>query len=298
MITMVMLLVVMQATPPLPRKASDSPADSKRNVNHDTARQKDISAPTPVQDSPRGGNQEESRQSQSSNYEQPPVRVLALPKRDWADWVTWGSSIALVIVGILGVGAAVWTLRLIKRQTEATEIAANAAKASADAFVGLEQARIVVTVEPIFPSRLNLHELKEVKVTAVIKNYGKSPAWITGMTAKLNIFGPPDLPRDSAERGPTLYGRLPDVPQYGDISMRDGPSILTPSVSFTLSLTLGRGDFERIRNGDAVLLVYGIVKYRDVFRKDQEPIKFCFVYDHYTREGAFSIGGPEAYNSQ
>ena len=57
----------------------------------------------------------------------------------------------------------------------------------------------------------------------------------------------------------------------------------------------------KVRSGEALLAIYGFVRYRDAFKRKHE-VRFCYFYDpkkgpnHWT-DGKFKLHGPPAYNS-
>ena len=120
---------------------------------------------------------------------QGPVSVSSLPQisaaRDWIDWLALLISTVLMIVGIVGIGAALKTLRavkkqadlmteqaaLMKEQTAISDKAASAALLNAQAVINAERPWLL-----IYPSRSGTGEHSSFTFKAV--NRGRSPAEI------------------------------------------------------------------------------------------------------------------------
>ncbi|MHB8501419.1 MAG: hypothetical protein ACYDCG_19815 [Candidatus Acidiferrales bacterium] len=170
--------------------------------------------------------------------------ALLSEKPPWWDvaWSTW----ALVAVGIAAAYIGLQTLADIKKQTQA--------------LIDAERSWIMVKVEPvpgagpIWDGETITREIRDVRAgnttfTAriICKNDGKTPAWITEKHACIDIV-------DS----------VPEIPDWG----RPKPIQIEPeplSVGET-----GRPKDEsltckRAREQGKMLILYGIVKYRDPF---------------------------------
>lgn len=126
LIVLAVFLAIMQAAPPVPRKASDNAAGAPQTRQDKSASDNAPSqTPTPaVHLTASNGGKEKGDDEGSKNTgntvritEMPPVAV-APNKRDWVDWGYWGFNGLLVIVG----GCQVWllfrTLGAIKRQAD------------------------------------------------------------------------------------------------------------------------------------------------------------------------------------
>lgn len=210
----------------------------------------------------------------------------------------WVEAISTTVYALVTIGGLIYIIsqtRAAHRQADIAEMAAKAAQQSADALVMIERAWIVVTIHPILPAETLTP--REVTIVTEVTNYGKTPAWITGVTAMLNIgeFDDVPLPHDSINYGPVTYGRLPDEPKYGNTTLITTVPILTSGQSMTLSLVIGQGDFSKIRIGKASAYVYGIIKYRDIFGHSPQSVRFCYSYD---TDGLWRAEGLIAYDSQ
>jgi hypothetical protein len=96
LLALAVLLTVMQASPPVPRKATDNSTQATAQIKSNGT----------------DGNQ------QSVSISKLPTVTVAAPKRDLADWGYWAFSGLLVIVGFLQVLLLWRTLRAIQRQAD------------------------------------------------------------------------------------------------------------------------------------------------------------------------------------
>src|ERR1700688_2394371 len=126
-LALAMLLAVVQASPPTPRKAADNPTQtatppvkSKRATN----RVETLSSPAEAKTDRNGPAKIDSSEQHPEDLQHtvgisklPPV-TLSSPKRDWADWGVWLFNALLVIVGGLQVVLLCWTLRSIRKQAK------------------------------------------------------------------------------------------------------------------------------------------------------------------------------------
>jgi hypothetical protein len=193
--------------------------------------------------------------------------------RDVYDWLVFGCSLALVIVGAWGVRVAVVTLRKIERQTKATEDAATAALMQADHIITSERAWIAIksTMDGYVPNATDTFEYKWV-----IRNTGNTPARIMETQCRYDLVRAIDLTS------------LPPEPQYpASIVLNgfllppgDSADYLTYLVSSNTSEVVTRleeGELNTIRSGIYNLRVFGYVKYLDAFEKERES-RFCEYY--------------------
>jgi hypothetical protein len=173
-------------------------------------------------------------------------------------------SIVLAIAGISGIVVAIRTLNVIKRQTDAAESAANAAKLNAEALINAERVWIMIELQPV-PGMGGVMDVEEVakhivdvishttsfNVRLICKNDGRTPAWITEKRACIDVV-------DS----------LPDTPNWdavGIIQTEPEPLAVGEVGEPTdKSLTCNKA-----RDPGKITVVYGIVRYRDVFAPDR-----------------------------
>jgi hypothetical protein len=174
----------------------------------------------------------------------------------WSNW-------ALVLIGTLGIGAAIRSLDVLRVQTDAT-------KASADAAVSAERAWIMVDLDKVPGVGAIIdgatregsgpqHYSTSVRVRCVCSNQGKTPAKIIEKKATaLLVTGNKPL---SIE--PDLHIEIQDpVPEYlqtRDESKRD----------WTLEVD-GRQE-----DGD-MLIIYGIIRYTHLFSSTEAHTTFGF----------------------
>lgn len=174
-----------------------------------------------------------------------------IPSTNAPDEIPWWKDAgkatwALVVVGILGTIAAICTLRTIRQQT--------------DVLINSERAWVMVEVEPvpgagpIWDGQTMTREITDLIVgnttfTAriICKNDGKAPAWITEKHACLDIV---DV--------------LPKTPDWGRTqSIQIEPEPLSVG-------QIGKPKDEaltckRRREIGKMVVLYGIIKYRDTF---------------------------------
>ncbi len=165
----------------------------------------------------------------------------------WSNW-------ALVIVGISGVTAAIWTLRILNEQT-------SAAKRAAEALISSERAWVMVDIEKQ-PGAAFITDGKTTDgggkesyhtgafVRCICSNQGKTPAKIIEKRICL-LAGITPLPKEPKLDIPILDAE-PYYLQSGNQSKHDWP----------IEGKGGRG----IGN---MVVIYGVVKYRHIF-SDQE----------------------------
>jgi hypothetical protein len=234
-----------------------------------------------------------------------------------SEWI----MVILTLIYVLFTGvyacASIATLRAIKRQadvmqrqTEVTETAAIAAKASAEAVRNAERAWILV-------HKITL-ESNEVRAETILsfgyclKVFGKTPAKIIEVAGRFHTVG-------SRKSGDHTEPDLPIPPDYGHrttiTDIPDMGSILPPLHTFNMGVPfespgLAWKEIAEIQAREKFLCCYGFIKYMDAF----DPTKtrhtaFCYVYDS-QKEGIlasastgnplkpddFRVGGPPEYN--
>lgn len=214
------------------------------------------------------------------------MEFLLIPLSDkppWWDvaWATW----TLVVVGLAGTIAAIWTLVTIRRQTIAIERQVHeirntslqtdrlieestkqsiAAKKSADALISTERARIMVQLEwvPGYPKIT--HGTSSVRdgpakfytsasIRFVYTNEGKTIGWIDEKLASFQIVS-----------------ELPDFPDYHGLEMLDP----TPEWMGVKA----RGHLDKTLQADGqeghgqMSVVWGLIRYRDAFDERHEAV--------------------------
>lgn len=234
-------------------------------------------------------------------------------KRKWPSatdifWPTWG----LVIVGGLGFWAAMRTLGVIRQQTnhieqqvremqatskqtdtliqqatkhaDSAKNAAEAAFRNAQAVIDAQRAWILVDVERV-PGMGGVflgttiergieteHTMLNVRV--MCRNEGKTPAWITEKRAGLRIVK--SIPLEPDLEGLEIIQPEPEALAAGRDTTKD------------VSLT-----FNQQRADDEVSLVYGMVKYRDIFQVERQTV---FAYRLNLSDRLERLAGYSEYN--
>jgi hypothetical protein len=125
-IVLAVLLAVMQAAPPVPRKAPDNPAQATTNIKTQSKSRQTPSSPSPATAETSGNWPAKTDGSEESQkYTEHPIVISKLPavaldtpKRDWADWGTWGFNFLLVAVGGLQVWLLFRTWKTVRRQAD------------------------------------------------------------------------------------------------------------------------------------------------------------------------------------
>jgi hypothetical protein len=243
------------------------------------------------------------------------VAIDSIPAKDKYDWIAYGGSILLAAVGVVGVIVGICSLIYLRRQTEATLIAANAALTQANHIATSERAWIEVLPyiwspdfyprweqgDPVPEGPMGIAPISHL-FQAQIKNVGRTPARIEGISVRY-------------VRSSRKLDQMGSEPDYGEMSTEDFFLLPNTEMQVTATLspergTLTKSQIEGIRNGTEVLFAYGIIKYRDVYNSLHET-RFGYAYrtpeTHYIlKDGkvepisfgkaVFAHGGPAAYN--
>jgi hypothetical protein len=185
----------------------------------------------------------------------------------------------------------------IRRQARIAQTTAEASKQNSDAWISAERAWILVSMpqrdalNPEPPTGLPQEPVTVLPYT--IANYGRTPAWITGIDTIVRI-----IPVDD---------RLPDEPDYGDPLIRHTEEnlALIPRQEKIGTLTMLTQSFVDINAGRKTLYVYGRVEYRCVFQGIEGETRFCYMYNPPPNNPlsiappvGFFQGGPKAYNRE
>ncbi|MFZ0889268.1 MAG: hypothetical protein WA005_12505 [Candidatus Binataceae bacterium] len=168
--------------------------------------------------------------------------------------------------------------RAATKTLAATEIAANAAKTSAEALIRIEWPRLLV-------ERFDVGPIPEdpppnwPNVVVGFRNYGRTATFVT------EIFIASQL-KPSLEPDPTYWSPIPMRPTIA----------VAPNDKFTQSVPLAthlrRGDLDAILQGKTNYWVYGYVKCLDV-RGDTHMTGFCARWR--VKPDIWSHDGPPSY---
>ncbi len=164
-------------------------SDAHRGKPNDTAQHPENSAGRTVivvnQPAPQG--QEDNHPSESPNY----LHELLLPQN--------APTIALVIVGLLGIGTAIWTVRVIARQTKAAEDAAEAALLNTKAFIHSQ--RPWISLKTALDGSLSYDEDgAHITLKIEVENVGQMPAMGVFILPAIYIDSVPGKLSPPAER--------------------------------------------------------------------------------------------------
>jgi hypothetical protein len=125
-LALAVLFAVMQASPPVPRKTPNNPAQTTTQVKSKGTSSQAEPLPAPAKADGSGPAKADSG-LQHPEDEQHTVGISKLPpvtvtpaKRDWADWAYWGFNFLLVAVGGFQVYLLFRTLHAVNRQAEET----------------------------------------------------------------------------------------------------------------------------------------------------------------------------------
>jgi len=243
------------------------------------------------------------------------VAVDSMPARDGYEWAAYWGNVALVLVAFGGVLVGACSLVFLRRQTEATRIAADAALAQANHIANSERAWIEVlpynwsiefypkweTGDPVPEGPMGTWPISH-RFAAQIKNLGRTPAKIEGITVRYVRTS-----RSARDMDPE--------PDFGEIDTEQFFLLPNSEMAATAILSpesgvLTKAEVTAIQDGKEFLYAYGVVKYRDVYDRSHET-HFGYAYrtpdSHYIlKEGkietisfgkaVFQHAGPAAYN--
>lgn len=198
---------------------------------------------------------------------------------DVYDWLVFGCSVVLALIGIGGVIVAVVTLRKIERQTKATEDAATAARLNAQSLITSERPWLVGHFTQ--NGSVEFWESTPMKFLCEIKNEGKTPAILIDAAARA-VFNTDGVP-------------LPDEPDYGHADPLN-QRMLLPGATYSFWVRAegyewkdGRWfPLEKTESGgmlDIIMVGFGCVRYRDTFGETEE---------HFTRLCDYATIGSKA----
>jgi hypothetical protein len=177
-------------------------------------------------------------------------------------WSPFWSNWAFVVIGGLAAGAAVWTLFAVREQAKHTKDAARAALLNAQAVINAERAWILVDIANPHPETGNLFvegiqngkDYFTLFVNLICRNEGRSLAWVTEKRIGMQCVDilPPE----------------PDMSETELIEVEPIPIPPTqPSVIREQQVTA-----EGSKLPGKMTVIYGSVKYRDIFDKPRETI--------------------------
>jgi hypothetical protein len=299
-------LAVVQAAPPVPRKAPDTPARSSHNVQSSSAAQQEPSNPPPSSQEIDSAKADKQPCAYPRNADDHKVIVVREPSTVsvWEKVYVLFTGL-LVIVGAVGIGYAIRTLRAIERQAQANvdqlteiqqsaektdrmiliaaqdaennRIATDAAKKSADAatatansLIDSERAWINVTIT----KRTQTHPDKAsgfVWFWPDVVNHGRTPAHITRV-----VIRPHQVPMGKDVTEPPL---LPEKPEYASPESIgfELQGFVPPTSGITpIPVKITNADYAVLENRRKCLYIYGYVDYLDLSKQPRQ-FRFCEV---------------------
>ncbi len=228
---------------------------------------------------PTGADKQQSQpakqQATTQHCPQPtnPVIVVVNPprasgQRDSTDTKTHNgppiySNWALVIVTFLAAVAALLSLHFIRMQAVSTEKAANAANNNAIAVINAERAWVMANLEkgPGPGTHSTGSDDTSVYFRLTLKNDGRTPAWITR--------------RDMCLVVKEKSVMLPEVPDFSRAQTSEDQAIpisangTSPAIDEWIKA-------EGCQGMEDDLILYGVVKYRDVFSEMDRETFFAY----------------------
>ena len=185
------------------------------------------------------------------------VAIDTLPAKDHWDILSICLNIIVVAVGVFTFGVVLYQAKQTKLSTDAAKETAEAARLNADAFINSERSWIMVELEPMPGYGERIHRgwttaATHVPVRVACRNEGRSPAWITEKRACLKIV-------DSIPPEPNLESIADVDPDLDAVAV--GKSARAWDVTLSCE---GRAGVE---DHVTMLLIYGVVKYRDAFSR-------------------------------
>jgi len=203
-------------------------------------------------------------------------------------WNWPGIVAALSTLGLVLFGA--WQMWFVKRAARATEIAAEAAKKSAEAaannviatreLANLERPWIIVSKKSLIG--LPLEETSiispiQIEISWEITNVGRSPGLITSVSKAIVCAPPIDIPE----------------PFYADDPLSAGELLIPPSGDHaqTSRKEISQEEFADFMTRKTCVMFFGRIQYYDASRRDLHVTRFCYRwYIENERLMQYSIG--------
>jgi len=282
-IALTMLLAVMQAPPPVPRKTADNSAHAPAHIKGENAPDQAHPAPAPpsIEANSNGPAKSDSDDQHPEDAEHtvgisklPPVTIAPI-RRDWADWAYWAFNALLVGVGTFQVVLLLWTLRAVRHQAEA--------------MIHAERPWVMIQTEILNPD-----DFAKLFVIFKVFNYGKGPAHI------IDCKGP---------KGKWVKGEedLVIPPDYGEWEW--DKRFLAPRDDFQVRELLSPWQIKVQAAADSaiqgtahkgeIFIAYGLIRYTDGISDKPYKTAYCLRFRHNRpskREQWFIPFGPKPHN--
>jgi hypothetical protein len=280
------LLAVVQAAPPVPRKASDNQSGTRDNLK-DQSQSEPNSSPNQIASNNQNGDAKQGAKpsaqpaANDANKTVVVAELASMPKKDrWdkasviASWILVYFTFLLVVIGTGGVFAAIMTLKAIDKQAATMQgqlaqaiASTKAAQDSIDIIKDKDRARL--HVEPVYEEGFNDFHLDPDEMTTIGPQVGIRVVQ-HGPTKAFNVIGESIvLLEDSSEALPTLDVsapmRIPAVIDGGNVSF------VVEQYLFPYTIE----DSSAIAEGKKFVHFLGRLVYEDVFGN---PHKTTFRY--------------------
>jgi len=187
---------------------------------------------------------------------------------NWPGIVAALSTLGLVIF-------AAWQMCFVKRAAKATEIAAEAAKKSAEAaansviatreLANLERPWIIVSKKSLigFPlEETSIISPIQIEISSELTNVGRSPGLITSVSKAIVCAPLIDIPEPSYTDDPLPAGELL-IPPSGDHAQ-------------TSRKDISQEEFADFMTRKTCVMFYGRIQYYDTSRRDLHVTRFCY----------------------
>jgi hypothetical protein len=292
-LTLAMLLAVMQAAPPVPRKTADSPAPASQHIEHNGKNKKKPPATPTVENSQEADTGQRQDQEEASHNEKQAVTVSEWPSVSVSK-DAWDKTYIVLTAALVAIGC--FTFIAIWIQAIETRKAAQAALLNAQSLINAERPWIVPIPLLEHPPRVTFvggyepskHEPNPFSFGMTFKNFGRTPARIVSVIDIPLTLKPgeslPDIPNYAANPSPTFRGDRMLVP---DDRWNHGGGEITA--------ILTTEQFAAVDTGKQTFVYFGRIEYRDFLRPEVlHESRFCYFYR--SELGEFVPDGPPEYN--
>jgi hypothetical protein len=280
-INVLVLLMLFQAVPPVPRKAIGNPGGSTNDINKDGKTNNAVSPSKAVENPVPAVSTQDKGNNAAREEELRHIVVDHLPGKDSWDKVYICLTAALVIIGGFTL-IAIWiqaketaksaqaaadsvmaiqkqTL-ILERQAKASEDAAQASRKTAESIIKIERAWIDVYLKRVGPAEYQMEVTNCGRAVAQIKEYSLIPKL---SAPEEKISAPYNF-----EHSTTVYcSKL--------LEPRDE---LWIAAKLNLAEHLGKEDFATVWSNNRGLAYYGIMRYNDTAGEPHET-EFCYYFN-------------------
>jgi hypothetical protein len=169
-----------------------------------------------------------------------------------------------------------------RKNADAAKVSADAAKDSFQSVIDSERSWVVADAPRI---QTDIASGQSVRALCTVRNRGKTMARVIEKGENYSIQATPDS--------------LQETPDYGKIAKWPNGVVLSPASESVLPRTLqvaSSETWQQVINGSMVLLIFGFVKYLDVFNREHET-RYIFRFETtWERGGAFYVEYKSEYN--